>query len=162
MSFNLPESLYSVDQLSLCSDELRQYAEVLRQAQNQKKVGSAQVKIVLPDLSAASYDLIEALPKSRRLDVEVIDGVCDILDNWLVAAPVVNITLPAPATRSLKTELVSWFRNNVGQQIVLSFHVNPDIAGGMVVRTTNQVHDFSFRKQLLASPEKIVTVIERV
>lgn len=99
MSFKLPESLYSVDQLQLCSDELRQYTEALDQGRHQRAVGAKTAKIVLPDLSAASYDLLEALPKSHRMDAKVVSGICDILDNWLETAPVINVTLPAPATQ---------------------------------------------------------------
>lgn len=162
MSFKLPDSLYSADQLQVCSDELRRYAEALQQGQYQKEAGSKTAKIVLPELSASSYDLLEALPKSKRLDPALVEQICDVLDGWMKTAPVMNITLAAPATHQLKTELVSWFRTNIGPQTILSFHVNPDIAGGIVVRSTNHVYDMSFRRELLKRPEKLIEVIDHV
>ena len=46
--------------------------------------------------------------------------------------------------------------------ILVEFSVNPDIAGGMVLRSTNRIYDMSFRSLLLNQPEGFTRTLENV
>ncbi len=156
----LPVSIQTPDNLQFVYDELTNFVNVLTQAGRRKAAGGK--PSALPTLSAASLEVLRILPEKSRSDVKAIDQIAQELMGIIKAAPVVNITLAGPPPLTLKTALTEWFRQNTNQNTLVAFHVNPDIAGGMVVRTVNEVHDFSFRKGLLAHPEKMIEVIERV
>lgn len=155
-SLTLPESLYSPDQLQFCSEELHALATGIL---TEKRGGGQRHELTL---SQQTLDLIASLPRQKHADPTYLDEVARDLAAMVTQAPVVHITLAAAPGPTLKHELVRWFRDACGSQVLVAFRVTPDIAGGMIVRTTNRIHDFSFRNLLTAEPAKFVEAVERV
>jgi hypothetical protein len=151
----LPNSIYSPDHLRFCINELKDYAGLLEQ----RTRGSA---IPLPELSIESTDLLTEIKGADSSRPDVVTALALELQRHLEAAPHVTVTLPAPPPHGLKIELVRWFRANTRPEVMLEFLVNPDIAGGMVVRANSKVFDFSFRSQLLSNSANFVKTLERV
>lgn len=156
MRLALPNNVYSPDHLRFCSEELKTYASILRRRDR----GSDRIEV--PELSPESQSLLASLPKARQLNVGVVETLAGELEKWAVKAPVVIITLAALAPLHLKMDLVGWMREHLSRNLLVEFHVNPDIAGGMVVHTTNKVFDFSFRSHLLEEPGRFVRILENV
>jgi hypothetical protein len=156
VDFKFPPSIYTPDQVQFGIDELRTYAEVLvKQNRLKKREG-------LPVLSSGTQDLLATLPATKRQDAAAVEEFSTALEKLLTQAPVVNISLAAAASHTVHEEIVAWLRQNISAGVLVAFHVNPDIAGGMVVRTTNKVFDFSWRNLLLDHPERLVKAIESV
>ena len=149
----LPNSIYSPDHLRFCIGELKSYAATLEQRGRGANVS-------LPDLSVESSDLLAEIKGADSSRADVVNALADELERHLEAAPSVSLTLAATAPRSLKMELVGWLRTNIKREIMVEFLVNPDISGGMVVRTANKVFDCSFRSQLLKNSDRIVPLLE--
>lgn len=75
-------------------------------------------------------------------------------------APVAQITFANEPNRSTLMMLIKWFRENGHPNTLISVGVQPEIAGGCIVRTQTKTFDFSFAKKLKYSPIKIETKIE--
>lgn len=75
-------------------------------------------------------------------------------------APVVHMSFPSEASASFIAKILEWFRANVHPHVVLHVGLQPSLAAGCVVRTTNKVFDFSFRKRLEQSKQKLIAALE--
>lgn len=153
----LPTEVYSPDHLRFCIEELTLYAAEVGKALRSKK------PIPEGPVSAESTALLNLLPASSKqtLQVQLQELVAD-LEQLEQRAAVVHITLVAPAPYRLKQELVGWVRQNLNPLALVSFHANPDIAGGMVVRVGNVMIDESFRNRVLAKPERFTELLTNV
>jgi hypothetical protein len=63
-------------------------------------------------------------------------------------APVIHISFAVDPSATFMTKLIVWFRTNIHPLTLLSTGLQPNIAAGCVVRTTNHVFDFSLRRRL--------------
>jgi len=151
----LPDSIYSPDHLRFCIEDLDRYAAALERRDR----GS---KAALPELSTEASDLLGEIKGADSNRADVVRALVVELQRHLEVAPKVAITLAAPPPRGLKAELVEWLRANTVPEAMVEFLVNPDIAGGMVVRTANKIFDFSFRSKLLHEPMRFTRILERV
>ncbi|HUC86933.1 MAG TPA: F0F1 ATP synthase subunit delta [Candidatus Saccharimonadales bacterium] len=162
MSFKLPTSIHSQDQLQFCAEELHAHAAVLRSKAATHHAAANPQGHPPDELSLDSQILIELLVADKRADAAAIEALATELEAMLAHGARVTITLAALASRALRTELVEWMRMNLKANLLVDFHVNPDIAGGIVIRTTNRVYDFSFRHQLLADTKRFTKALDHV
>ncbi len=157
MDSGLPARVYSPDHLRFCLEELERYASALLRA----KRGAHGVEI--PELSRESAALLDAgISANEHDDPAAIARLGQGLVALLQSAPVVGVVLAAPAPMALKEELVAWLRANLTPTVLVEFHVDPDIAGGIVLRSINTIYDHSFRQHLLANPERFTRILEHV
>lgn len=157
----LPKIIQSSDQLQLCIDEIESYAKMLVRSDQQHGTG-VKTEARLAELTPSSMALLDILPETDRKNPSSIEGLVNGLRDVFRFASVVHITTSGLAPAGVKADITQWFRTNISPFILIAFHVSPDIAGGMLVRTMNQVYDFSFRTQLLAQSSKMVKVLENV
>jgi len=157
MSSSLPISVHSTDQLQFCAEELHAHAAALRSHRAAQRQAPGE-----SELSLDSQALLEQLPREKRGDGAAVEALATELEAMMAHGARVTITLAALASHRLREELVRWCRTNLKSNLLVDFHVNPDIAGGMVVRTTNRVYDFSFRRQLLANPNRFTEILDHV
>ena len=112
------------------------------------------------------------LPKtSRMLDDLASGNGLNLLDEatrkYLVAfleditahAPVIHISFAADPSSAFLQKLVLWFRQNIHPSILIRVGLQPNIAAGCVLRTTNKYFDLSLRKTLLQHQAELVTAI---
>ncbi len=156
MAYKLPIKVYSPDHIRFCIEELESYAAVLEKGSRGSTTAGSW------GLSSESSALVDMLPKTKQDEPDAMRALVDWLNGYLTASRVLGITLAAPASHKLKEELVLWLRQNVANDILVEFSVNPDIAGGMVLRSTNRIYDMSFRSLLLNQPERFTRTLENV
>ena len=157
MKYRLPVSVYTLDQVQLGMMELQAYASNLRERSTTQRTNSAH-----PSLSVEGQALVDELPLAKRADATTLEALATELEEMVAREPRVSLTLAGLASHHLREELVGWLRTNIRPNLLVDFHTNPDIAGGMVVRTTNHVYDFSFRRHLLESPARFTRILDRV
>lgn len=143
----LPVEVEDAEQLELVAEELQTAAA------NAASYGSGS------GLSPAAQQLVEGLAVRKRTDAAAWRELADQLQQHVEAAPVVHVGLAAAPDAQLRAELVGWFRREAHPGVLVQFRLQPDIAGGMVVRTTNKVHDFSFRRRLHEHAEILPALI---
>lgn len=76
-------------------------------------------------------------------------------------APTIHMsfaTLP-PATFTAK--LVEWLRSEIHPMLLLDVGLQPSIAAGCVIRTTNKYFDCSMRQHLLTNRPKLIEILNR-
>lgn len=101
----------------------------------------------LPRLSRS----LEEFGSTNRLNFLLPDDrhhAAVFMDYVLKKAPVMRISFASEATRKFTTELVLWLRSNFDSEMLVEIGLEPNIAAGCVVRTTDKVFDFSLVKHL--------------
>jgi hypothetical protein len=115
-----------------------------------------------PLLSESAMAVIRSSTGKELLSQQAIDELITALEAHRSTAETISITLAAPVTADAKKALVSWCRDNISGEILVSFQINTSLLGGMVVRYGSHIHDFSFRRQILANKQQFPEVLSRV
>lgn len=76
--------------------------------------------------------------------------------------PVVHMTFAGPADRESLQRLAEWLRGAVHPRAVIAVGLQPDLVGGVYVRTTNHVHDLSLRARLAGNRHLITEQVEAI
>ena len=63
-------------------------------------------------------------------------------------APVIHVTFATSADNDELTKIIDWVRQSVHPMAVLAVGLQPSLIGGVYIRTTNKVFDFSIRSQM--------------
>ena len=153
MKPELPPSLYSADQALAVAEELHQYG---------RRLGRSAPKRSDTELSPEASALLATLPAAEREQTAAVEALREELEQLAATAAVVTLVVAAPPSAALKQELTGWLRTNVRPKLLVNFHVDPEIAGGIVIRGTNRLYDCSFRSALMAHQADFTKVLERV
>ncbi len=161
MSFALPDAVASSQDLMALLLDVKRYAEWFRHESIKKQVSVASAKEAL-QLSPIAVEVIRDWGKQSALTNESLDELIKNLEAYQKQAPVMTITLAAPASRGLKTTLVGWCRKNIAPTVLVTFDFNATILGGMVVRSGSHMYDWSVRRAILENRNKLPEVLKRV
>ena len=161
MKLNLPDSVASSQDLTALALEIRAYAGWFAH-ESIKKRGDIRQVTESPLLSAAAEELLRAWGKKKPIDGPILDGLIETLDAYQDSARSITITLAAPPSTGLKSNLVSWCRQNIAPNILVTFRFNATLLGGMVVCYGSRVFDWSFRRQILANRANFPEVLRNV
>jgi hypothetical protein len=159
--FKLPASVASPQDLTSLILEIRAYATWYSSEAVKKRVGVTR-PVDQPELSPVASEVLRGYAASHQIDRTSLDALITMLDAYGKHAPIMTITLAAPATNTIKAELTGWARANLASNILISYRFNSTILGGMVVRYGSRIYDWSFRSQLLTNNAKIPEILSRV
>ena len=157
----LPSSISSPQDLTNLILEIEKYNKWYLERFNAISAKST-YKAPQPDISRIALDLIISWDKQEQLDPERINTKINELRHISRSAPVITITLAAPAPMGIKNEIVSWCRQNLNAQVLVSFQFNSTILGGIILRTGSKVYDWSFKHNLLNVNTTFTEVLDRV
>ena len=154
MAIRLPDSIYSQNQVGVALAELHTYAGHLRDSLARAKIESQPIDI-------APSPFLDALFTATNSDKKVLSGVETLiteLEDLRRTAPTVHITLAAFPDESMKMTITKWFRQ-IHPEVFVAFGTRSDIVGGMILRTSSTIHDFSYRTQLLSHRNRISEIL---
>jgi hypothetical protein len=116
--------------------------------------GGKEVK--LPTLSRTLEDLAadSGLNLLKKTDRERLIKFITLL---IQKAPVLHMTFASEPSAKAMAKLMSWLRENIHPQVVVSIGIQPSIAAGCIVRTANRQFDFSLRQSLDDQTDKFIT-----
>lgn len=77
-------------------------------------------------------------------------------------APIIHLTFASNADYESLSQIVKWLRENVEKQAIVTVGLQPNLVGGVHIRTTNHVHDLSLRKQLEKHRDVLIKEVEAV
>ncbi len=77
-------------------------------------------------------------------------------------APVIHLTFSTEADNASRVKIISWLRESVHPQTIVSVGIQPSLLGGVHLRTTNQVFDLSLRKQLEGNRELLIEQVRAI
>jgi hypothetical protein len=141
--------------------EVQRYARWFAQASIKSRVSGAATAETLA-ISEAAVKLIKDTAGIKPLDQNMLDNLVVSLQALEASTPHVTITLAAAPGSKLKSTLVEWCRKNIEPNILINFKFNATILGGMVVQYGSHVHDWSFKRQIMAARGKFPEVLRRV
>jgi hypothetical protein len=158
---NLQNSVFSPQELKAIIMEVRRYSRWFAQNNVKTRVtGKAATEPLT--ISEQAAILIRELAAAQQLNQRALDGLISELEELEARLPRIVITLAALPGNSLKRAIVQWCRKNIAPDILVDFRFNATILGGMVVQYGSHVHDWSFRRQILAARSNFPEVLRHV
>ena len=161
MARELPVTLYSPEQLKVCTFEMealvawrrrqdiKDRTKVRVQAMPEFSIGPELTGLLGPPEQVATLSTVQMEQWQQQLEL------------WL-KQPVVHITFATPPPPATKLAMVRWFRTEILATVLIKFEVNRNIVGGMVVRTPSRIFDLSFRRPLVDNKSLIPEILKRV
>lgn len=150
----LPAVVVSRADVSRCLREVEELDNFFHQAslRGSKVQSLPKLGHVLDGLSAANgLNMIHAQHR---------DALKTFLTHLKAKAPVVHMSFPSEAGADFTTRLLTWFRTEAHPHTVLHIGLQPELAAGCTMRTSNKFFDFSFRARFEKSKEKLVAALE--
>ena len=154
----LPLSIISPVDVSRVLRELEAYIEYYHQ-RDIKKDGNNDSK--MPKTSQLLDNLLELnrlelTNQADRLNLK------NFLDEIKTTAPVIHASFSVdPSVRFLE-KLTAYFRKEINRNLLLTIGLQPNIGAGLTIRTDNKYFDFSLRKTLDASGDKLLQLIKEM
>ena len=74
-------------------------------------------------------------------------------------APVVHLSFATDPKPDFLMKLVAWFRTNADPYVLIHVGLQPNIAAGCILRTTNKYFDLSFKQHFLESKAKLAAAL---
>lgn len=151
----LPLSVVSKSDISRSLRELTEVEDYFHQAavRGSKSLQMPTLSRALDGLATANgMNLIHAEDRAR---------LKDFLTRLKGNAPVVHMSFPSEASAPFLAKILEWFRREAHPYTVLHVGLQPELAAGCLVRTTNKMFDFSFRKRFETSKQKLIEALEK-
>jgi len=155
--FVLPSSVAGPADVNRLLRDAEELDEYLRQAAIRKS-GEAmrlpKVPVMLDDVVSANQ-----LNLLQETDRQLLIG---FLKNVQLKSPVVHMSFAAEPSSAFTAKIVQWMRQNIHPLLLVQVGLQPSIAAGCTVRTTNKVLDFSLRQHLLRNRQMLVDAITKI
>lgn len=150
MAIKLPAAVSSAQDLQSMILDIQAYATWYGQTVIKQHLELSQTKDA-PTLPKETVELVRASVSDAKagLSRKDLDSLVADLQELLHNLPSLTITLAAPPTGEVKRVLVAWCRDNIADNVLVSFKFNSTLLGGMVVRYGSRIFDWSFRRQIL-------------
>lgn len=153
-SLVLPLSVVSHSDVSRTLRELDKIDDYFHQASVRGSRDQA-----LPSMSR-TLDNLAAVNNLNLLHGDARSTLKEFLSRLKAKAPVVHISFPSEPSPSFLARILEWFRREAHPHVVLHVGLQPELAAGCLVRTTNKMMDFSFRKRFESSKQKLMAALE--
>jgi hypothetical protein len=161
MSLSLQNSIYSRQDLKAVILEVKRYASWYAQTARKMQVTKSNT-FEEPQFDPIASSIINEWSKENPISQKSLDKLIETLEDYGTSAPIITITLAAPAPNSLKKTLIDWCRKNIAPNALIDFRFNATMLGGMVVQYGSRIYDWSFRRQILAARDKFPEILRNV
>jgi F0F1-type ATP synthase delta subunit len=153
--FQLPLSVVSTIDVLRLNHEIETVDNFLVQAA-MRKGGE---KVIMPRLSkmleeVATQNNSNLLHEAERAQIKTI------LAKLKADAPVIHISFATEPGQKFLERLMTWLRGEIHPSVLLQIGLQPSIAAGCVVRTTNKYFDFSVRQYFTDNRPQLISQLE--
>lgn len=146
MELNLPLELISKHDVLRTIRELESLEDFFTQESIRKD----------PNATPKASPLLTAIARDNKLDLNdhgqrrhIGDALIAMRDH----APIIHISFAVEPSAQVVQKVLLWFRREISPVALMHVGIQPSIAAGCVVRTTNMYFDFSLRQHLLRNSE---------
>lgn len=149
----LPVSIVEPADVTRLLRELEDVDDFMRQTSVRKSGNTIVPKTTraLRELTEANgWNLLQSLDRAHTTS---------LLEQVHKAAPVVHISFASGPSAVFIEKIMTYLRQNIHPFLLVQIGLQPTIAAGCVVRTTNKVFDFSLRQHLTAHRELLITAL---
>jgi len=161
VSARLPVDVYSPDQIGIVLWELDKLISALRDTNTRSVVTGSEPVAAEPHVSALLLGVLRTSGISER-DQAALESLQVELQTVRSSAPVAHFLLSALPNRNFKRELVAWCRQNLHENLLVTFATRGDLGGGFVLRVGSKQYDFTYRAQLLNDKKRLVEIFDNV
>ena len=161
MKYRLPDTISSPQDLASLIVDIQAYARWFSHESIKHQAGGKR-QSEPPVISPAAELVLRDWQGKEKLSRDKLDSLIRTLVDYKSTAPTLTMTLAAPPTHPVKATLVSWCRENIAPDILVTFQFNSTLLGGMVVRVGSRVFDWSFRRRILENRDSFPEVLKRV
>lgn len=113
---------------------------------------------VVPQLSEALEDVAKT-NQLNLLHAEDRERLQAFLNDLKKDAPSIHMSFAVVPSAAFTNRLLEWLRSEIHPLLLLNIGLQPSIAAGCVIRTTNKYIDCSMRQHLLANRPKLVDLV---
>lgn len=106
-----------------------------------------------------SLDLLAKENNLNLLDEKARNHLIEQLDVIHKEAPSFHISFAVEASPKALERILVWLRQNIHPQVLLQVGLQPAIAAGCVLRTTNRIFDMSLRQRLNSQTDYLTELI---
>ena len=161
MKLVVPDTVASAQDLAIVIRDVQSYSkwasrELIKQKVAGKSAGTQ------PIVGKEASDIIRTWSEGEPITQASIDALVQSLEDYKKTAPTITITLAAIPAGDVKAKLAAWCRKELSQNVLISFRLNRNILGGMVVSYGSHIHDWSFKRKLLESNTQFSEVLASV
>lgn len=152
----LPDTALTVIDIGRLQRELEAVDNFLAQA-SAREGGTS---VTLPKTTRAFEDFAKqnGLQLLQKADREQLAAFLDKVRN---DAPVIHMSFSAEPSAAFLQKVVGWLRKEVHPMTLVQVGLQPSIAAGCVVRTTNKYFDFSMRKHFNQNRDLLVESLRK-
>ncbi|MBI2588875.1 hypothetical protein HYW35_01540 [Candidatus Saccharibacteria bacterium] len=151
----LPSAVVSVGDLNRLSRELSSLNDFFLSAAA-RKAGAAPP----PRVTRILNSLATETNKYNLLDAKQRQNLAQELKTIQAIAPVMHISFASEPSPQAIERILVWLRTNIHPYALLQVGLQPTIAAGCVLRTTNQVFDMSLRSYLDRQKDYLVALVK--
>jgi F0F1-type ATP synthase delta subunit len=153
----LPSTVTGLTDVTRLEHEAATLDEYLRQAAL-RKGGDAnmlpKIPVMLDDVATLNH--LNLLHEADR------QKLAAFLKSLQTSAPTVHMSFASEPSAEFTAKIVTWLRQNIHPLLLVQFGLQPSIAAGCTLRTTNKVFDFSLRQHLVRNRQLLVDAIARL
>lgn len=156
-ALRLPTLVFGSVEVRRIQRELGALEEYAQQAALRNKADKQ--PLALPQVSR----LLHALATENRKDLlEAADRAAlgAFLRDVTEHAPTVHMSFASDPSAAFTAKIVGWLRANIHPLVLVQLGLQPAIAAGCVVRTTNRVFDLSLRRQFDTQKSGLLDALE--
>jgi F0F1-type ATP synthase delta subunit len=139
---------------------LKRELEALEEYISQSELRTAGKQAALPRVSR----LLDALAAENHMNLLQPDHRA-VLRKFLITtekdAPLLHISFAADPSSAFTAKMVKWLRANIAPDALMEVGLQPTIAAGCIVRTTNKVFDMSLRSRFADADGLLMQALEK-
>ncbi len=158
MKLNLGENIISPADLRSLIEEVEAYAAYSRHRHIQARAGARPTKNT-PRISETANEFLAANKPKDGYKLRDLDRLIAELEQRYHKSPQARITLADIASTGLKLSISNWLRLNVNESVLIDFRSDSTILGGMIVVVGSHIYDWSMRRQLLETKNKLIDLV---
>ncbi len=154
--FVLPELVVGVADVMRMRRELDALQEFLHQAALRH---TSETELKMPKTSRM-LDNLTAANQLNLLNREHYEATINHLDFILKESPQIHIAFSTDPSSAFVVKIVEWLRLNIHPLLLVQIGLQPNLAAGCIVRTTNKHFDMSLKHHFEAARPALITKLE--
>jgi F0F1-type ATP synthase delta subunit len=153
----LPATVTGLTDVTRLQRESETLDEYLRQAALRKGGSSIElpkIPVMLDDVATSNHLNLLQVSDRKKL--------ADFLQQLQTKAPVVHISFASEPSTEFTSKIVTWLRQNIHPMMLVQVGLQPSLAAGCTLRTTNKVFDFSLRQHFVRNRQLLVDALAKL
>lgn len=139
---------------------LRREISSMHEYMEQQKIRPSGHPSAAPPKPSILLDELASSNKLNLLDEATREHLIEFLEDISSHAPVIHISFATDPSPAFLQKIVIWLRQNIHTSLLLQVGMQPTIAAGCTVRTTNKYFDLSLRRSFAKHGSDLIKALK--